>query len=322
MSDSRGTSGGPLEPVDPSAETVPSGPDPNEETACGATAFGARPLSSPGQPDGRPASHFGSRASAAGAAGPAGAGAGFGAGAAAGYGLGVGPRSGAGAGVGPGSRAGAGLGSGSASGGASNPRSGGRASASASSSTGGREGLRREDPSRVGKYELIRRIAEGGMGTVFLGRDTTLQQRRLVAIKLVRQGFVTREARARFEREIRVLAGLDHPCVARFLGHGEVEGRPYFVLDFVEGNEIDRYADRHELSVRQRLDLFCRICEGIEHVHGNAIIHRDLKPANIMVTEDGTPKILDFGIAKILSDSLEGDHPMLTQGGTGRSPMT
>jgi non-specific serine/threonine protein kinase/serine/threonine-protein kinase len=162
-------------------------------------------------------------------------------------------------------------------------------------------------PTQVGPYLIRELIGEGGMGSVYRAEQRT-PIHRVVALKLVKLGMDTREVVARFESERQALALMDHPNVAKVLDAGATEtGRPYFVMEFVKGEPITRYADRHKLTLRQRLDLFTQACDAIQHAHQKAIIHRDLKPSNILVTQvDGRPqvKVIDFGVAKALSQRL------------------
>jgi len=154
---------------------------------------------------------------------------------------------------------------------------------------------------RVGPYRLMRSIGSGGMGTVYLARRDDEQYERLVAVKVLRWGLDTREARLQFLAERQILARLEHPNIARLYDGGTTaEGRPYLVMELVEGLHVDRYCDRHRLTIDRRLDLFRRICGAVQYAHQNLLVHRDLKPGNILVTADGEPKLLDFGIAKRL----------------------
>jgi tetratricopeptide (TPR) repeat protein len=162
----------------------------------------------------------------------------------------------------------------------------------------------------IGRYCLLQKIGEGGMGEVWLAEQKE-PVRRQVALKLVKAGMNTREVIARFESERQALALMNHPAIARVFDAGSTpQGGPYFVMEYVAGIPITVYCDRHRLSTRERLDLFIRVCEGVQHAHQKAIIHRDLKPSNILVTEvDGhaTPKIIDFGVAKALAQKLTAD---------------
>jgi eukaryotic-like serine/threonine-protein kinase len=161
--------------------------------------------------------------------------------------------------------------------------------------------------SVIGPYHLLQLIAEGGMGQVWLAEQKQPVRRR-VAVKLIKVGMDTREVVARFDAERQALALMDHPAIAKVFDAGSTpEGRPYFVMEYVPGLPITDYCDRHKLSVRQRMELFILVCEGVQHAHQKAIIHRDIKPSNILVIEiDGkpVPRIIDFGIAKATSQQL------------------
>jgi len=163
------------------------------------------------------------------------------------------------------------------------------------------------DEGRVGPYRLQRRIGSGGMGTVYLARRDDDQYERLVAVKVLRWGLDTPEARLQFLAERQILARLEHPNIARLYDGGTTaKGRPYLVMELVEGLPVDQYCDRHRLDVGQRLQLFRRICAAVQYAHQNLLVHRDLKPGNILVTADGEPKLLDFGIAKRLEPGAGG----------------
>lgn len=159
----------------------------------------------------------------------------------------------------------------------------------------------------IGPYHLLELIGEGGMGEVWVAEQKQPVRRR-VAIKLIKAGMDTREIVARFESERQALALMDHPVIAKVFDAGSTpEGRPYFVMEYVAGTPITEYCDRHKLTVRQRMELFVQVGEGVQHAHQKAIIHRDLKPSNILVTEvDGKPvaRIIDFGVAKATSQKL------------------
>src|SRR5215470_5933294 len=158
-----------------------------------------------------------------------------------------------------------------------------------------------EGPRRIGPYLLIDLLGEGGMGEVWLAEQLEPVRRR-VALKIIKAGMDTKEVVARFESERQALALMDHPTIAKvFDGGSTPEGRPYFVMEFVEGVPITEHCDDHQLSTPERLELLAQVCEGVQHAHQKAIIHRDLKPSNILVSVvDGKalPKIIDFGIAK------------------------
>jgi non-specific serine/threonine protein kinase/serine/threonine-protein kinase len=162
----------------------------------------------------------------------------------------------------------------------------------------------------IGRYHLLQKIGEGGMGEVWLAEQKGPVRRR-VALKLVKAGMNSREVVARFESERQALAVMDHPAIAKVFDAGSTpEGAPYFVMEYVAGVPITNYCDNHRLSTRERLDLFMRVCEGVQHAHQKAIIHRDLKPSNILVIDvDGraAPKIIDFGVAKALTQKLTAD---------------
>jgi len=159
----------------------------------------------------------------------------------------------------------------------------------------------------IGHYRLLQKIGEGGMGEVWEAEQTEPVQRR-VALKLIKRGMDSAQVIARFETERQALALMDHPAIAKVFDAGTTEhGRPFFVMEHVRGVPIAEYCDRHRMTVRQRLELFIQVCEGIQHAHQKAIIHRDVKPSNILVSEqDGrpAPKIIDFGVAKATAHRL------------------
>ena len=155
---------------------------------------------------------------------------------------------------------------------------------------------------RIGAYQVIRELGQGGMGAVYLAERADDQFRQRVALKLIRRGLEHGEVLRRFRYERQILAGLQHPNIARLLDGGATEdGTPYFALEYVEGEPLDEYCRAHKLTIPQRLELFRKVCAAVQYAHQNLIIHRDLKPGNILVTHDGTPKLLDFGIAKLLN---------------------
>src|ERR1700723_170962 len=169
----------------------------------------------------------------------------------------------------------------------------------------------------IGPYKLLRRLGEGGMGQVWLAEQTEPVHRQ-VALKLIRVGRYDDDILQRFRSERQSLAMMDHPSIAKVFDAGATpDGQPYFVMEYVPGVAITRYCDDKRLTIRQRLELFSRVCEGIQHAHQKAIIHRDLKPANILVTEvDGKPmpRIIDFGLAKAIGPQVS-DETMMTRAG-------
>ena len=166
-------------------------------------------------------------------------------------------------------------------------------------------------PQRVGAYITVRELGRGGMGTVYLAERVDGQFERRVALKIAREDVGDGEASRRFLAERQILAHITHPGIAGLLDGGVTEsGRPYFVMEFVEGRPIDRYCDEARLSIDQRLEMLGVVCDAIQYAHQNLIVHRDIKPANILVGADGMPKLLDFGIAKLLppEHTLGGDR--------------
>jgi eukaryotic-like serine/threonine-protein kinase len=156
---------------------------------------------------------------------------------------------------------------------------------------------------RIGPYRIVRSLGRGGMGEVFLAERADEQFQQQVAIKLVRRGLLSRHVQGRLKLERQILATLDHPNIARlFDGGTTTDGTPYIVMEYVDGEPIDIYCDSRCLSVEQRLRLFKIVCSAVHRAHQNLVVHRDLKPSNILVARDGTPKLLDFGIAKMLDD--------------------
>ncbi|MGA9997264.1 MAG: protein kinase, partial [Pyrinomonadaceae bacterium] len=168
-----------------------------------------------------------------------------------------------------------------------------------------------DDPStavigrRIGSYKIVREIGRGGMGSVYLAVRADDEFQKRVAIKLIKRGMDTDYIIRRFRNERQILASLDHPYIARLLDGGTTEDSlPYFVMEYVEGQPLHYYCDAHKLSITERLELFRKVCSAVHYAHQNLIIHRDLKPSNILVAADGTPKLLDFGIAKILNPEI------------------
>jgi serine/threonine protein kinase/tetratricopeptide (TPR) repeat protein len=161
------------------------------------------------------------------------------------------------------------------------------------------------DPSEAGRmighYKLIKCIGSGGMGAIYLAERADQQFQMQVAIKLIKRGMDTDSILRRFQHERQILASLEHPNIARLLDGGTTEdGMPYFVMEYIEGDRIDHYAEEHQLSISERLELFRQVCGAVSYAHQRLVVHRDLKPSNILVTPAGVPKLLDFGIAKII----------------------
>jgi serine/threonine protein kinase len=173
----------------------------------------------------------------------------------------------------------------------------------------------------IGHYRVIREIGHGGMGTVYLAVRADDQYRKRVAIKLINGGANNEYLRRRFLSERQILASLDHPNIAKLLDGGTTQdGSPYLVMDYIEGSPVDEYCDHHKLSTAERIKLFQAVCAAVHYAHQNLVIHRDIKPGNILVTADGMPRLLDFGIAKLLNPELSGQTLDLTAGPMG--PMT
>ncbi len=159
---------------------------------------------------------------------------------------------------------------------------------------------------RVDRYRIVRKLGQGGMGTVFSAERDDLTFDKQVALKVLHLGMDSPASLDRFRQERQILASLEHPYIARLIDGGETAaGLPYIVLEQVDGIPITEYCTRHELSRESRLTLFLKVCEAVEYAHRNLIVHRDLKPANILVTVDGTPKLLDFGIAKLIDANAQ-----------------
>ncbi len=159
---------------------------------------------------------------------------------------------------------------------------------------------------RIGPYELKQCIGRGGMGSVWLAARFDSDFKKQVAIKLVKRGMDTQEILRRFRLERQVLAGLTHPNIAALIDGGSTQdGLPYLVMEYVEGIRIDRYCENHKSTISERLKLFRDVCAAVQYAHGNLVVHRDLKAGNILVTADGVPKLLDFGIAKLMRTEFD-----------------
>jgi serine/threonine protein kinase len=168
----------------------------------------------------------------------------------------------------------------------------------------------------VGNYKLVQQIGEGGCGTVYMAEQVE-PVRRLVALKIIKPGMDTKTVIARFEAERQALALMDHPNIAKVFDAGaNAAGRPYIVMELVRGVKITRFCDEHSLTTRERLELFVRVCQAIQHAHQKGIIHRDIKPSNVLVTvlADGSPSpvMIDFGIAKATTNQRLTDKTLFT----------
>ncbi|HKR14405.1 MAG TPA: serine/threonine-protein kinase [Pyrinomonadaceae bacterium] len=157
----------------------------------------------------------------------------------------------------------------------------------------------------IGPYFIEGEIGRGGMGTVYLGRDTENPDH-LVAIKLINREILSPEVKRRFVKEMQIMARLNHANLARLLTAGKTDkGLPYVVMEHIKGQRIDVYCDQRKLTIRERLELFRKVCVVVSYIHGKGVIHRDLKPSNILVTDEGEPKLIDFGIAKVLKPQFK-----------------
>jgi len=155
---------------------------------------------------------------------------------------------------------------------------------------------------RLGMYRIVREIGRGGMGTVYLALRDDEEYRKEVALKIVKRGMDTADVLERFRYERQILANLEHPYIARLFDGGSTEsGVPFFVMEYIQGRPLDVFCRENALSLTQRCELFLHILEAVAYAHRNLVVHRDLKPANILIKDDGTPKLLDFGVAKLLS---------------------
>jgi eukaryotic-like serine/threonine-protein kinase len=182
---------------------------------------------------------------------------------------------------------------------------------------------RARETRSIGPYQLIRKLGEGGMGQVWLAEQTTPIHRQ-VALKLIKVGRYDDSVLQRFYAERQSLAVMDHPSIAKVFDAGATaDGQPYFVMEYVPGQPLTSYCDRKRLNIRERLELFVRVCEGVQHAHQKAVMHRDLKPANILVVEvDGkpVPRIIDFGLAKAANPTLDGETLVTQAGGWVGTP--
>ena len=171
---------------------------------------------------------------------------------------------------------------------------------------------------RVGAYTIIKELGRGGMGSVYLAKRTDFEFEQQVAIKFLARNLFAQTARTRFVSERQILAKLNHPNIARLLDGGTTEnGVPYLIMEYVDGLTLEHYLQKQKPSPKALIDLFIKICEAVQYAHQNLVVHRDIKPSNIIITPDGEPKLLDFGIAKILDsdEALEQEVQDLTQTG-------
>jgi len=168
--------------------------------------------------------------------------------------------------------------------------------------------------AQIGPYKLLQQIGEGGFGVVFLAEQST-PVRRKVALKIIKPGMDSREVIARFEAERQALAMMDHAGIAKVFDAGATEnGRPYFVMEYIQGVPITEYCDQCNLTTNERLELLVTVCQAVQHAHQKGVIHRDIKPTNVLVAmQDGqpTPKIIDFGVAKAIDQRLT-EHTLTT----------
>jgi eukaryotic-like serine/threonine-protein kinase len=175
--------------------------------------------------------------------------------------------------------------------------------------------------TRIGAYRVLKEIGSGGMGLVFLAERADGEFKGHAAIKLIKRGMDTDFILRRFRRERQILAALNHPFIARLLGGGSTDDHlPYFIMEFIRGEQLYRFCDTQKLIISDRLILFRRICEAVRYAHAQKIIHRDLKPSNVLVKSDGTPKLLDFGIAKVLD--ADSDYTTIDPTATALRMMT
>lgn len=177
-------------------------------------------------------------------------------------------------------------------------------------------------PTMFGPYRVRREIGSGGMGTVYLAERSDDQYRKEVALKVLPRWRGDPRRRRWFLEERQILATLDHPGIARLLDGGVTsDGLPWFAMEYVDGIQIDRYCDEHELSIKRRLEIFCDVCNAVQHAHRSLVVHRDLKPSNIVVSADGRAKLLDFGIARLVQEQNAEDGPSATTGNLLMTPL-
>lgn len=176
-------------------------------------------------------------------------------------------------------------------------------------------------PETIGGYRVLRQLGKGGMGFVYLGVREVGRFSRHAAVKVLRRDRDTKDILRRFDLERQVLGAMNHPNIARLYEAGETdEGSPYFAMEYVDGQQLDDYCDSRRLPITDRLDLFRKVCSAVHYAHQNLVVHRDLKPKNVLVTRDGEPKLLDFGISKIINPDLVFGAGGLTE--SSPPPMT
>jgi eukaryotic-like serine/threonine-protein kinase len=176
-------------------------------------------------------------------------------------------------------------------------------------------------PASIGRYRIVRLLGEGGMGTVYEAEQE--DPRRVVALKVIKLGLATPDRLRRFRQESQALARLQHPGIAQIYESNTADTgfgpQPFFAMEFIRGLPLKQYAEVHHLNTRQKLVLMLRVCEAVHHAHQRGLIHRDLKPGNILVDETGQPKILDFGVARVIeADGQEGNTQPAMQTGLGQ----
>ena len=165
----------------------------------------------------------------------------------------------------------------------------------------------------IGPYKLLKELGRGGMGAVYLAARADEHYQKRVAIKIIKAGTDSAEVVRHFRRERQILAGLDHPNIARLLDGGATEDcLPYIVMEYIQGQSLHEYCDSRRLPIVERLKVFQQVCSAVAYAHRNLIVHRDLKPSNILVTAEGVPRLLDFGIAKLLNPEVSGEAPTAT----------
>ena len=176
---------------------------------------------------------------------------------------------------------------------------------------------------RIGPYRVLRELGRGGLSTVFLGQRDDEDFPLKVAIKVVKRGMDTRDILRRLRQERRILASLDHPNISRLMDGGSTEdGLPYFIMEYIEGQTIDAYCESRSLDIDQCLELFTQVCGAVHYAHQSLIVHRDIKPGNLMVTQDGIPKLLDFGIAKLMTPDSADTPAVAAATATAAAAMT